>query len=374
MTDFQAAILHQVGQPLAIGRVTIGRLERGDVLVRIMASGLCHTDLEVIDGSLAYPMPIILGHEGAGVVEAVGEGVEDIAVGDHVVASWNPYCGHCFYCRRDQPILCEPFTWHQPRGHLLDGASRLRAGAKAVHHFSVVSSHAQYAVVPRSGAIRVPREIPFDRACLIGCGVMTGVGAAVRVAAVQAGATVAVIGCGAVGLNVIQGARLVGAGTVIGIDRDAARRDLARTFGADLAMGAAGEDVDAGVKATTAGRGADYVFEAAGSAEGFRLATEITRPGGQLVFLGKVNVAQDVSFRWGALMGEKKITRSSYGGARPERDFPWLARCYLDGRLKLDELITARLPLARINDGFDAMRRGQTIRTVVQPWDAVGSP
>ena len=311
-------------------------------------------------------MPIVLGHEGAGVVEAVGAGVAAVKVGDHVVCSWNPHCGHCFYCERDQPILCEPFTRHQPRGHLLDGRSRLSCAGAEVHHFSVVSSHAQYAVVPQSGAIPVPREIPFDRACLIGCGVMTGVGATTRIAPVQAGAIVAVIGCGAVGLNAIQGARLAGAGTIIAVDRAAGRRELAKSFGATHGAGA---DAVEAVKAASEGRGADYVFEAAGNAQGFRLAAEIVRPGGHLVFLGKVNVADDVAFRWGSLMGEKKITRSSYGGARPRRDFPWLARCYLEGRLKLDELITGRLPLRLINDGFDAMRRGEGIRTVVLPWD-----
>ncbi len=370
MIEFDAAVLPAVGRRLEIRRMRIARLERDDVLVRIMASGLCHTDLEVIDGALAYPMPIVLGHEGAGVVEAVGEGVTEVKAGDHVVCSWNPHCGHCFYCERNQPILCEPFTFHQPRGHLLDGKSRLTCEGATVHHFSVVSSHAQYAVVPQSGAIAVPKEIPFDRACLIGCGVMTGVGAAVRLARVEPGASVAVIGCGAVGLNAVQGARLAGAGTVIAIDRAGGRRDLARTFGADLATGAPDDDVVAFVKQATGGRGADYVFEAAGSADGFRLGAEIVRPGGDLVFLGKVNVDRDVAFRWGALMGEKKITRSSYGGARPRRDFPWLARAYLDGRLNLDALISARVPLERINEGFDAMRHGDCIRTVVLPWDS----
>ena len=159
MIEFEAALLPGVKQPLEIRRMRIDRLEAGDVLVRIMASGLCHTDLEVIDGALAYPMPIVLGHEGAGVVEEVGAGVSDVKAGDHVVCSWNPHCGHCFYCERDQPILCEPFTRHQPRGHLLDGTSRLSCEGTTVHHFSVVSSHAQYAVVPQSGAIKVPEEI-----------------------------------------------------------------------------------------------------------------------------------------------------------------------------------------------------------------------
>lgn len=181
----------------------------------------------------------------------------------------------------------------------------------------------------------------------------------------QPGAILAVIGCGAVGLNAVQGARLAGAGMIIAIDRAQERRELARVFGATHV---AGEDAIDAVTVASNNRDADYKFEAAGNAQGFRLGTEIVRPGGHLVFLGKVSVGDDVSFRWGSLMGEKKITRSSYGGARPRRDFPWLARCYLEGKLKLEELITARLPLARINDGFDAMRRGDGIRTVVLPW------
>lgn len=362
---FDAAVLHATGGPLAIESLEIGRLGPEDVLVRLGASGLCHTDLEVIDGSLAYPMPIVLGHEGAGVVEAVGSAVTAVRPSDHVVCSWNPHCGECFYCRRDLPILCEPFKRHEPRGVLFDGRSRLSLDGAVVHHFSVVSSHAQYCVVPQSGAIVVPKEIPFDRACLIGCGVMTGVGAATRKAPVERGASALVIGCGAVGLNAVQGARIGGADLIIAADLDPVRRDLARVFGATHTIDARDPRALEGVRALTAGRGPDFVFESAGHESAFRLAVEAVRPGGQVVFLGKVNVDREVSFRWGSLMGEKRIVRSSYGGARPARDFPWLARLYLDGELKLDELITRRIPLREINAGFDAMRRGEGIRTVV---------
>ncbi|BBK42070.1 alcohol dehydrogenase [Allostella vacuolata] len=364
--EFRAAVLHRTNQPMSVETVRMTGLRPTDVLVRIRASGLCHTDLEVIQGQLAYPLPIVLGHEGAGVVEAVGTDVSLVKPGDHVVCSWNPSCGHCYYCDRGEPILCEPYSYHQPRGHLLDGASRMTVGGQKLHHFSVVSSHAEYCVVPETGAIAVPKEIPFDRACLIGCGVMTGVGGASRVARIAAGANVAVLGCGAVGLNAIQGARLQSAERIIAIDRDPARLAMATEFGATDLIRADEEDVVARVKALTGGRGADCVLESAGHVDAYRLSPEITRPGGDLVWLGKVNVDRDVAFRWGSLMGEKRITRSSYGGARPRRDFPWLARLYLDGRLKLDELITMRLSLDQINDGFAAMIRGETVRAVVE--------
>jgi S-(hydroxymethyl)glutathione dehydrogenase/alcohol dehydrogenase len=362
---FRAAVLHQVDTPLRVQEVEMAALRPGDVLVRVGASGLCHTDLEVIQGALAYPLPIVLGHEGAGIVEAVGSDVLSVRPGDHVICSWNPSCGRCFYCDRGQPILCEPFTRHQPQGHLLDGTSRLSIDGRKLHHFSVVSSHAEYCVVPETGAIVVPKEIPFDRACLIGCGVMTGVGGAARVARIDGGSSVVVIGCGAVGLNAVQGAMLQRAGTIVALDRDPARLAMAQLFGATHVVDAGGNDVVGQVKALTGGRGADYVIECAGQPQAFRLSPEILRPGGELVWLGKINVDRDVAFRWGALMGEKRTVRSSYGGARPRRDFPWLSRLYLDGKLKLDELITRRIRLEEINEGFAAMTRGEIVRAVI---------
>jgi S-(hydroxymethyl)glutathione dehydrogenase/alcohol dehydrogenase len=367
---YRAAVLHAPGVGHSIEEVELQPLAADDVLVRLHASGLCHTDLEVIQGALPYPLPIVLGHEGAGVVESVGSRVTQVKPGDHVVCSWNPHCGHCFYCERDQPILCEPFTRHQPAGRLLDGGSRYRlVGDRMLHHFSTTSTHAQYTVVPESGAVVVPADIPFDRACLIGCGVMTGVGAAVRLARVEPGSTAVVVGCGAVGLHAIQGARLQQADTILAIDLDPARLELARLCGATHLIGPSEGDAAtqiAAVKAMSAGRGADFVFECAGGEAPLQLALECTRPGGSLTILGKVNVDRKVALRFGSLMGERRIVRSSYGGARPRRDFPWLARLYLDGRLKLDELITQRLPLERIDEGFDAMRAGRTLRTVLE--------
>ena len=367
---YRAAVLHAPGVGHSIEEVELQPLAADDVLVRLHASGLCHTDLEVIQGALPYPLPIVLGHEGAGVVERVGPCVTQVKPGDHVVCSWNPHCGHCFYCERDQPVLCEPYTRYQPAGRLLDGGSRYRlVGGPLLNHFSTTSTHAEYTVVPESGAIAVPTDIPFDRACLIGCGVMTGVGAAVRLARVEPGSTAVVVGCGAVGLHAIQGARLQQADTIVAIDLDPARLELARLCGATHLMGPSDGGAAAqiaAVKAMSGGRGADFVFECAGGEAPLQLALECTRPGGSLTILGKVNVDRKVALRFGSLMGERRIVRSSYGGARPRRDFPWLARLYLDGRLKLDELITQRLPLERIDEGFDAMRAGRTLRTVLE--------
>ena len=363
---FRAAVLNRVNEPLSLDTLEMAALKPGDVLVRLHASGLCHTDLEVMQGSLAYPLPIVLGHEGAGVVEEVGAGVTRVKAGEHVVCSWNPHCGRCFYCQHLLPILCERFTLNQPRGLLMDGTTRMTRDGEPVHHYSVTSTHAEYTVVPESGAIAMPKEIAFDRACLIGCGVMTGIGAVVRKAKVEGGTYVAVIGCGAVGLNALQGARLADAGRIIALDVGTEKLERARAFGAHETIDASRPDAAEQVRALTGGRGADYVFECAGRESAFRLSVECVRPGGQVVWLGKVSVDQEVAFRWGSLMDEKRIVRSSYGDALPRRDFPWIAREYLEGRVMLDELVTRRIPLDQINDGFAGLARGEGIRTVVE--------
>jgi len=362
---FKAAVLHRINDPLSIEDVEMASLAPGDVLIRNCASGLCHTDLEVMRGSQSYPLPIVPGHEGAGIVEAVGKDVRAVKPGDHVIASWNPNCGQCFYCSRDQPVLCEPFRRHQPAGLLLDGGSRLSVGGALLHHFGAVSSHAEYSVVPESGAIAVSHEIAFDVACVIGFGVMTGVGAVIRMAHVQSGESVAVVGCGPVGLNALQGARMADAHRIIAIDRDPLRLEIARRFGATDTLVSNDATLEA-VKSLTGGRGADAAFECAGSEEAIQLMLEITRPGGQAIILGKTEVNRRIGLRFGSMMGEKRIIRSSYGGARPQRDFPWLVDLYLKGELLLDELVTLRLPLQRINEGFDAMKRGEGLRTVVE--------
>ena len=363
--EFRAAVLHELGAPLAIERVECASLQDHDVLVRVRASGLCHTDLEVIQGTVQRPLPTVLGHEGAGIVEATGPAVTRVKPGDHVVCSWNPSCGQCFYCDRDLPILCEKVSRHYARGLLLDGTSRLSLHGRALHHFSMVSSHAEFCVVPEAGAVPVSRDIPFDRACLIGCAVMTGFGAATHIAPVTSGSNVLVVGSGPVGLNVIQAAAMRGANRIIAVDLDPQRRELARRFGATDLIDARTEDAVAQVRTLTVGRGADFSFEAAGRESAMQLALEAARPGAHVVLLGKVPLDDHVAFRFGALMGEKRLVRSSYGGARPWDDFPMLAALYLDGALKLDELITDRLRLDDINKGFEAMRRGASVRSVV---------
>jgi S-(hydroxymethyl)glutathione dehydrogenase/alcohol dehydrogenase len=364
--EYRAAVLHAVGTPQRIETIEASGLRPSDVLVRVRAAGLCHTDLEVIEGSLRNPMPIVLGHEAAGVVEEVGPAARGVNKGDHVILSWNPHCGHCFYCDRDQPILCEQYLAQGPKAVQFDGASRARIkGGPELKHLMYLGAFGEYCIVPDQQAIPVPKEMPFDRACLIGCGVMTGVGAALNIASLAYGDTAVVIGCGAVGLAAVQGARLAGAGRIIAVDLDPAKLAIAARMGATHGIDARTADVVAEVRRETGGRGTDVVLEAAGSAAAFRLTPELVRPGGELIWLGKIDVEKDVAFRWGALMQEKRIRRSSYGGARPARDFPLLARAYLDGRLLLDDLVSARIPLEGINEGFAALKRGESIRSVI---------
>ena len=280
--------------------------------------------------------------------------------------SWNPHCGHCFYCDRDAPILCEEYLEQGPKALSFDGESRAAlADGRRLRQLMFLGSFGEYCVVPDQQAIPVAKDVPFDRACLIGCGVMTGVGSALNLGAIAYGDSVMVVGCGAVGLAAVQGARLAGAGSIIAVDLSPAKLALAARMGATHGVDASVEDAVAAGKRATSGRGVDVVIEAAGSASAFRLTTEAVRPGGQVIWLGKIDVSKDVSFRWGSMMQEKRIRRVSYGNARPRRDFPRLARAYLDGALLLDDLISSRIRLDQVNDGFAALKRGETIRSVI---------
>src|SRR4051812_7787783 len=297
MLTYRAAVLHAPHEPMSVETVSLADLKPTDVLVKIRAAGLCHTDLEVIEGALRYPMPIVLGHEAAGVVEQAGSAARGVKAGDHVVLSWNPHCGHCFYCDRDAPILCEQYLGEGPKALSFDGESRAAlADGRQLQQLMYLGAFGEYCVVTDQQAIPVPKEIPFDRACLIGCGVMTGVGAALNLGAIAHGDCVMVIGCGAVGLAAVQGARLAGAGAIIAVDIDPVKLVLAAKMGATEGVNAKSEDVAAFGKRVTGDRGVDVVIEAAGSAVAFRNTTEAVRPGGEVIWLGKVDVNNDVSF------------------------------------------------------------------------------
>jgi S-(hydroxymethyl)glutathione dehydrogenase / alcohol dehydrogenase len=362
---FKAAVLEKPDAPLRIEQARIANLCDTDVMVRIKATSLCHTDLEAVKGQLGNPSPLIPGHEAAGVVEWVGKDVRETRVGDHVILSWNPYCGSCFYCMQHQHILCQQYRDHAARSFHFDGRPRIFLGDEPLHQLMYTGTFAELAVVTESCAVTIPKAIALDLACLIGCGVMTGVGAALNIARVECGSSATIVGCGAVGLSAIQGAKLAGAETIIAIDRDPAKLGIARQIGATHAL-IADDSMLQEHAALTHGRGADFVFEATGNPAGFRASVEIVRPGGQVVWLGKVPVNQEVAFRWGSLMGEKKIVRSSYGGAQPSKDFPFLVNAYLEGKLLLEEYVTSRIRLEDINVGLERLSQGLEIRAVVE--------
>jgi S-(hydroxymethyl)glutathione dehydrogenase/alcohol dehydrogenase len=362
---FRAAVLREVGSPLVVETLKVKDPADADVIVRIAATSLCHTDLEAVAGHLGVPLPFVPGHEAAGIVEWTGSAVQRCKPGDHVVLSWNPHCNECFYCRTQQPILCEQYRGNAASAFHFDGRRRLEGGNTPVHQLMYTGSFAEMAVVSEDCAISIPAAMPFDRACLIGCGVMTGVGAVLNVAKVSPGSSISVIGCGAVGLSAIQGARLADAERIIAIDRDPQKLALAKAMGATHVL-SANDSLLAAHADLTHGRGADCVIEAAGNPQSFQSSVDLVRPGGQIVWLGKLPVSHQLSLRWGSLMGEKRIVRASYGGANPIRDFPMLANAYLDGRLKLDEYITSRVRLEDVNEGLDRLNRGLEIRSVIE--------
>lgn len=361
----RGAVVERVGYPLEVRNLRIANLTGDDVVVRICATSLCHTDLEAVAGQLGTPLPFIPGHEAAGTVEWTGASVERLSVGDHVVLSWNPHCGHCYYCAREQSILCEQYRANAVQSVHFDGKARIFDGERPIHQLMYAGTFAELAVVTEECAVKIPQSMPFHLACLIGCGVATGIGAVRQIARVRPGSSATVIGCGAVGLSAIQGARLAGATTIIAIDRDARKLEMANRLGATHTL-LAGESLTQFHADLTHGRGADYVFEAAGNEVGFQTSLEIVRPGGQVVWLGKVAQQQQVSFRWGSLMGEKNIVRSSYGGSRAQDFFPSLAEAYLNGDLLLDDYVTSRISLPEINSALDRMRQGLEIRSVIE--------
>jgi S-(hydroxymethyl)glutathione dehydrogenase/alcohol dehydrogenase len=361
----KAALLHATPGNLSIEEVEIAEPGPGEVRVKIAASGLCHTDWETMHGFQPINLPAIIGHEGAGVVHAVGPGVTRVKVGDHVVCSWSPNCGHCFYCDQGQPILCEKARQANAAGLLFDGTTRMFRNGDPIYYYSLVSSHAEYNIVPEQAAVPIRKDFPLDRAALLGCAVMTGYGGAVHAARIKPGASVVIIGCGAVGLSAIQGARLCNASIIVGVDINPLKLQWAEQFGATHVVDASQEDPAAVVRKLTQGRGADTAIEAAGQNISLRQTLEASRPGARVVILGKTPFGQEVSLPFNLLMGEREIVRTSYGMSRPRVDFPRLADLYMEGKLLLDPMMTMRLPLERINDGFAALEQGNVARALV---------
>jgi NDMA-dependent alcohol dehydrogenase len=361
----RAAILHAPNTPFVIETLDLEPPKAGEVLVKIEAAGVCHSDWHLATGATSHPMPVVAGHEGAGVVEQVGEGVAGVKVGDHVSLNWAPSCGRCFYCTHGRPSLCEAYVKPIWAGTMLDGTTRLTKGGEPVYHFSSLACFAERIVVPSVCCVPMPKRIPFQVAALIGCAVTTGVGAVLNTAKVEKGSTVAVVGCGGVGLSVLLGAKLAGAEKIIAIDISVEKLEMALDFGATHALPSHGPLASA-LKALTDGRGADYVFEAVGSPKLQEMCLDLTRPGGTIVFAGISPVGSSTNLP-GAILTrqEKTVMGSYYGTAHPAEDFPKLGRLYLDGDLDLDLLVTKTYPLDEINEAYADMLAGHTARGVI---------
>jgi S-(hydroxymethyl)glutathione dehydrogenase / alcohol dehydrogenase len=359
----RAAVFTQPGAPLEIETLEIDPPGPGEVAVRMLASGVCHSDLHVIEGEWAVDPPLVLGHEGCAEVEAVGGAVHGLSPGDRVVLSWYYPCGRCRRCHQGRPWLCEGSN--SVRNAMEDGGSRLRRpDGQPVFPYLTVGSFGERAVVPAAGAVRVPAELPADVGALIGCGIATGVGAVVNTARVEPGASVAVIGCGGVGLAIVMGAVLAGAARVIAIDLNDAKLELARDLGATHAV-RGGEGAAAGVAAACPG-GPDYVFEAIGTGPTIELAVELLPRGGTAVMVGLTPEGVRAGFdAFSFADGGRTLLGSNYGSTRPGVDFPRLASLYLAGRLPIDRVITERIQLDGVNRAFDLMRRGDGARRVI---------
>jgi S-(hydroxymethyl)glutathione dehydrogenase/alcohol dehydrogenase len=348
--------------PLELEEVRIDDPGPGEVLVRTVASGICHSDLHVIEGSLPVPPPCILGHEPAGIVEAVGEGVSDFAPGDHVIGCITSWCGVCKFCTEGRPYLCPTQFAGRPPGSRPRLAGK---GGEPIPQFANLSSFAEQMLCPQRSLVKIRDDMPLDRASLIGCGVTTGLGAVLNTVRVPAGSRVAVIGCGGVGLAAIQGARIVGASRIIAVDTQPWKLELARKLGATDCVDAGAGDPVAAVQGLTGG-GADFAFECIGLVQTVQQAVAMTGRGGTAVLVGVVPITQLVPISAADLtLQEKKLTGSYMGSNRFRFDMPRYVDFYLDGRLKLDEMISSRIGLDEVNAAFDRMRKGEAARQVI---------
>lgn len=358
----KSAVLYGPGQPVVIEDLELAEPAAGEALVRIVASGICHSDLHLVDGTVPHPFPVALGHEGAGVVEKVGPGVTYVEAGDHVILTFVPTCGRCHHCVIGRPNLCSGFR--TTTGLMPDGTRRLRKGDQEINHFTMLSCFAERAVVPEASLVKIRQDVPLEKVCLVSCGVTTGVGAALNTAQVEAGSTCIVIGCGGVGLNVVQGCALAGAGRIIAVDLLADKLRLAEQLGATHAIDASSEDVLTALKRISR-FGADYAFEAVGRPDTIELAYHSAARGGLAVVVGLAPLGSTVSLPAASFMAGKGIVGSVYGSTRQRADIPMLVDMYVAGRLKLDELISRTCRLDEINDALDALRRGVVARSVI---------
>lgn len=360
----KAAVLRAYGAPLSIEDIEIDPPKENEVLVRVVASGICHSDYSVIHGKLRSPLPVVLGHEGAGIVEEVGPGVTNVKVGDPIVASLSPSCGQCPMCREGKPNLCFECSKVLRDATQIDGTTRLHKDGERIYQLTALGSFAEYMVIPAGSAIKVRDDASLETVCLVGCGVTTGVGAALNTVDIKPGESVAVIGCGGVGLSIIQGARIAGANPIVAIDPVQEKRDLALSLGATHAVDPFNEDTPKAIRALT-GQGVHYAFEALGRAETILQAYALLRPSGQAVVVGVPNLREPIAMPVAGFFAEKEIRGSAYGSCVPRRDIPKYVDFYKSGELKLDEMITRRIGLDEINSALDAMGRGEGARTVI---------
>ena len=356
----KAAVMRAAKQPLEVEDIQISKPGPHEVLLRTEACGVCHSDLHMIDGAIPVPLPTVLGHEPAGIVEQVGDQVGYVKPGDRVVACLSVFCGACEFCLSGRPNLCGgASTARAP-----EAPPRLSKDGETIHQFTHLSAFAEQMLVHENAVVRIQDEIPLDRACLIGCGVTTGVGAALNTARVEAGSSVCVIGCGGVGLSVIQGASIAGAGRIIAVDRVSWKLDLAASLGATDGVDASESDPVMAIRELTGG-GVDYAFEAIGLKETGEQAFHMIKAGGMAVIIGVYGLGVNIELPGLAFLQGKRVVGSMMGSNRFRIDIPRYADFYLDGRLKLDEMISARRKLGEINDAFDAMRKVEVARSVI---------
>ena len=364
----KAAVAHKAGAPLAIETVDLDGPKAGEVLVEIKATGVCHTDEFTLSGADPEGLfPAILGHEGAGIVVDVGPGVKSLKKGDHVIPLYTPECRQCKSCLSRKTNLCTAIRATQGRGMMPDGTSRFSLGGKKILHYMGTSTFSNFTVVPEIALAKIRDDAPFDKVCYIGCGVTTGIGAVINTAKVEPGANVVVFGLGGIGLNVIQGARLAGAAIIVGVDINPARKQLAGKFGMTHFVNpkeVGGELVPYLVNLTKGG--ADYSFECIGNVDVMRQALECCHKGwGVSVIIGVAGAGQEIKTRPFQLVTGRVWKGTAFGGAKGRRDVPKIVDWYMDGRINIDDLITHKLALADINQGFDLMHAGKSIRSVV---------